>query len=37
MYSLILNNCVPHSQYVGSFGYYEATEFSGQLHVYILS
>ena len=23
MYSLILNNCVPHSQYVGSFGPYE--------------
>ena len=24
MYSLILNNCVPYSQYVGSFGPYEA-------------
>ena len=31
MYSLILNSCVLHSQYVGSFGSNEATELSGQL------
>ena len=39
MYSLILNSCVPHSQYVGSFGPYDATELSGQLYniSYILS
>ena len=26
MYSLILNDCVLHSQYVGSFGPYEAVK-----------
>ena len=29
MYNLIFNNSVPHSQYVGSFGPYEAAELSG--------